>query len=118
MAQKCVVELQKKIAQEPGLYDFRKTDVPPLLLILDRRDDPVTPLLTPWSYQAMVHELLTIRNNIVDLKGVPGIRKELEVMPMAIARCLFSISKLYFRVNKILILNKLCISILEIWELK
>ncbi len=33
-------------------------DVPPLLLILDRSDDPLTPLLNQWTYQAMVHELL------------------------------------------------------------
>ena len=36
--------------------------MPPLLLILDRRNDPVTPLLTQWTYQAMVHELLGIDN--------------------------------------------------------
>jgi len=34
-------------------------------------------LLTPWTYQAMVHELLGIKNNRVDLKGVPGIKKDL-----------------------------------------
>lgn len=27
------------------MFEFRKTDVTPLLLILDRRDDAVTPLL-------------------------------------------------------------------------
>lgn len=27
------------------MFDFRRQDIPPLLLILDRRDDPVTPLL-------------------------------------------------------------------------
>lgn len=79
MAQKVVVELQRRIAQEPGLFDFRKQDVPPLLLVLDRRDDPVTPLLTPWTYQAMVHELIGVKNNRVDLRGVPGVRKELQV---------------------------------------
>ncbi|KAF8758342.1 STXBP unc-18 SEC1 family [Rhizoctonia solani] len=46
---------------EPALFDFRLTQVPPLLLILDRRNDPVTPLLTQWTYQAMVHELLEIQ---------------------------------------------------------
>ena len=45
-----------------SLFDFRRTDVPPLLLVLDRRNDPVTPLLTQWTYQAMVHELLGIHN--------------------------------------------------------
>jgi len=39
---------------------------------LDRRDDPVTPLLTQWTYQAMVHEMLGIKNNRVDLSSAPG----------------------------------------------
>jgi vacuolar protein sorting-associated protein 45 len=46
--------------------------MPPLLLILDRFDDPITPLLNQWTYQAMIHELLGIRNNIVELPGHPG----------------------------------------------
>lgn len=50
----------------------------PLLLILDRRDDPVTPLLSQWTYQAMVHELLGLNDNRVVLKGAPGVRKDLE----------------------------------------
>ena len=33
------------ITREAALFDFRKTDVAPVLLILDRRNDPVTPLL-------------------------------------------------------------------------
>ena len=44
----------------------------PVLLILDRMDDPVTPLLTQWTYQAMVHELLGINNNRVILKNTPS----------------------------------------------
>jgi vacuolar protein sorting-associated protein 45 len=59
------------------VFDFRRSDGP-LLIILDRRDDPVTPLLTQWTYQAMVHELLGIHNNRVVLRGAPGIRKDLE----------------------------------------
>jgi len=76
---KVLNELQRRISQEPGLFDFRKQDTPPLLLVIDRRDDPVTPLLNQWTYQAMVHELFGLRNNRVDLKGVPGIKKELQV---------------------------------------
>jgi vacuolar protein sorting-associated protein 45 len=60
------------------LFDFRQSDPAPVLLIIDRREDPVTPLLNQWTYQAMVHELIGIRNNIVNLKNVPGISKELE----------------------------------------
>lgn len=37
--------------QESGLFDFRRTEVSPLLLVVDRRDDPVTPLLNQWTYQ-------------------------------------------------------------------
>lgn len=33
--------------------------------------------VTQWAYQAMVHELLTIKNNRVSLAGVPGAPKEL-----------------------------------------
>ena len=64
---------------ESQLFDFRLTQVPPLLLILDRRNDPVTPMLSPWTYQAMVHELLGVRNGRVDMSRVPDIRPELSV---------------------------------------
>lgn len=40
--------------QESGLFDFRRTEISPLLLIVDRRDDPVTPLLNQWTYQVQV----------------------------------------------------------------
>lgn len=62
--------------QESGLFDFRRTEVSPLLLVLDRRDDPVTPLLNQWTYQAMVHELIGIQDNKVDLRGVGKIPKD------------------------------------------
>lgn len=35
-----------------------------------RKDDPVTPLLTQWTYRAMVHELIGISNNRVLLPKV------------------------------------------------
>ena len=39
--------------QESGLFDFRRTEVSPLLLVIDRRDDPLTPLLNQWTYQVL-----------------------------------------------------------------
>ena len=63
---------------EGELFSFRRSDSSPLLLVLDRVDDPVTPLLNQWTYQAMVHELIGISNNRVDLRGRPAIPKELE----------------------------------------
>ncbi|KAI0252341.1 Sec1-like protein [Lactifluus subvellereus] len=77
MARKLAVELHNRIQNEAQLFDFRLTQVPPLLLILDRRNDPVTPMLSQWTYQAMVHELLGIRNGRVDMSRVPDIRPEL-----------------------------------------
>ncbi|XP_042494685.1 vacuolar protein sorting-associated protein 45 homolog [Macadamia integrifolia] len=62
--------------QESGLFDFRRSGISPLLLIVDRRDDPVTPLLNQWTYQAMVHELIGIQDNKVDLRNIGKISKD------------------------------------------
>ncbi|KAJ8531233.1 hypothetical protein K7X08_026667 [Anisodus acutangulus] len=62
--------------QESGLFDFRRTEVSPLFLIIDRRDDPVTPLLNQWTFQAMVHELIGIQDNKVNLKNVSKLPKD------------------------------------------
>ena len=67
------------ISQEAQLFSFRQTETDPVLLVLDRRDDPVTPLLSQWTYQAMVHELLEVHNGRVDMSRVRGIRKEMKV---------------------------------------
>lgn len=67
---------------ESTLFDFRLTQIPPLLLILDRRNDPVTPLLSQWTYQAMVHELLGIQSGRVNLSLVPDISPDLSVCPL------------------------------------
>lgn len=65
--------------EERELFDFGARgggEAAPLLLVLDRRDDPVTPLLSQWTYQAMVHELLGLQYNRVDLRDVPGVKPE------------------------------------------
>ncbi|MCO5591076.1 hypothetical protein L7F22_045053 [Adiantum nelumboides] len=51
----------------------------PLLLVIDRRDDPVTPLLNQWTYQAMVHELIGIKDNKVNIKEASKTDKEQQV---------------------------------------
>lgn len=58
-------------------FDFRRQEGT-MLLILDRRDDPITPLLTQWTYQAMVHELLGLNYNRVLLKDAPNITPDLQ----------------------------------------
>lgn len=69
-------KVEEVMNKESSLFSFGQSSQP-LLLILDRKDDPVTPLLNQWTYQAMVHELLTINNNRVDLSSIPGVPKEL-----------------------------------------
>lgn len=83
LARKLATEVRYHITQEEQLFNFRRTDTPPILLILDRRDDPITPLLSQWTYQAMVHELLGINNGRVDLRDVPDIRPELQEIVLA-----------------------------------
>jgi len=79
MAKRLGQELVEGMKDQPELWDFRRTATAPLLLILDRRNDPVTPLLTQWTYQAMVHELLGITNGRVSLQDAPEVRDEMKV---------------------------------------
>lgn len=79
LCRKLATEVRYATTQEEQLFDFRKPDTPPILLLVDRRDDPVTPLLTQWTYQAMVHELLGIDNGRVNLSNVPEVRPEFKV---------------------------------------
>ena len=76
---KCV-QLAKLVAgrvkEESELFAFRqKRAAKPLLLIMDRREDPVTPLLKQWTYQAMAHELIGIQNDVLDMSKVAGGKK-------------------------------------------
>ena len=75
------------MSTEPQLFDFRPTATAPILLILDRRNDPVTPLLSQWTYQAMVHELIGITNGRVDLSRAPDISDDLKVSYQLQSQC-------------------------------
>lgn len=78
----CAEELAKDLhdtIEQDEIFRFRKSRRGGLhVLVLDRRDDPVTPLLSQWTYQAMVHELLGLNNHRVILKGAPNIPPDLE----------------------------------------
>jgi vacuolar protein sorting-associated protein 45 len=76
-------QVAHKIDTENALFDWRRPDVPPLLLLLDRREDPITPLLTPWSFQSMVHEELTLVNNRVDMKGRANVPADMREIPLS-----------------------------------
>jgi len=93
LAKKLATEVRYQMTQEDQLFDFRKTDTAPILLIVDRRDDPVTPLLTQWTYQAMVHELLGIKNGRVNLSHVPDVRPEFKVCLESPRKCYTAFAK-------------------------
>ncbi len=73
-------EVSSAINTESQLFTFNKVGGNPLLIILDRKEDPVTPLLTQFTYQAMVHELIPggIAFNRVNIKHAEGISKDME----------------------------------------
>ncbi|CAH2052705.1 unnamed protein product, partial [Iphiclides podalirius] len=71
------------------------------LLIIDRRDDPVTPLLNQWTYQAMVHELLGINNNRVSLAHLPDVPKDFREVVLAPEQDEFYAKNLYSNFGEI-----------------
>jgi vacuolar protein sorting-associated protein 45 len=62
MANKLANEVNFIIEKEEGMFDFRTPDTPPVLLVVDRRSDLITPLLLHWTYLSMLHDHFCIRN--------------------------------------------------------
>lgn len=60
-------EVNSTMTGERELFSFKRPAGTPMLLVLDRQEDPVTPLLSQWTYQAMLHELVGISANRVSL---------------------------------------------------
>lgn len=83
MCKRLAEGVRQIMSKEGLLFNFRpdtsrdQSHLPPVLLIIDRRSDAVTPLLNQWTYQAMLHELFTIKNNRISLTNVAGVSKEL-----------------------------------------
>lgn len=89
-------KVQSEIKNWYELFDFRRSEGQrAVLLVLDRRDDPVTPLLMQWTYQAMVHELMGLRNNRVDMSKVPGIKPELKEVVLSAEQDTFFAANMY-----------------------
>lgn len=86
--------------KESSLFAFGQSSQP-LLLILDRRDDPITPLLNQWTYQAMVHELLTINNNRVNLSNVSGVSKDLSEVVLSAEQDVFYAKNIFMNYGEI-----------------
>ncbi|XP_072166746.1 vacuolar protein sorting-associated protein 45-like [Diadema setosum] len=110
MAKRLAETVKQVISKDAGLFDFKRTDVAPVLLILDRRGDAVTPLLNQWTYEAMVHELLGIRNKRIDLSQVPDISKDLQEVVLSAEQDEFYANNLYNNYGEI------CTRIKELME--
>lgn len=88
----CAEELAKDLhdaIEADDIFHFRRSTKGSgglHVVVLDRRDDPVTPLLSQWTYQAMVHELLGLNNHRVLLKGAPHVSKDLEEVVLSSAQ--------------------------------
>ncbi|XP_066600594.1 vacuolar protein sorting-associated protein 45-like [Prorops nasuta] len=100
MAKKLAEKLREVLSKESSSFEFRN-ETNPILLIVDRREDPVTPLLNQWTYQAMVHELLTINNNRVNLSHIKNISKELEEVILSAEHDEFYANNLYLNFGEI-----------------
>lgn len=70
-AKRLAEEVARSISRESALFEESVSEG--ALLIIDRSEDPVTPLLNQWTYEAMVHELIGIRNHRVSMDSVPGV---------------------------------------------
>mmetsp|Transcript_17587 Transcript_17587/g.26349 ORF Transcript_17587/g.26349 Transcript_17587/m.26349 type:complete len:374 (-) Transcript_17587:747-1868(-) len=85
LAKDMAIEVVRGMKEENEVFDFRDS-TQSILLVMDRREDPIAPLLMQWTYQAMVHELLTITNNRVDMKSVPNVKKDMMQVVMSITQ--------------------------------
>lgn len=94
------VKINEIIDKESSLFAFGHSNNS-LLLILDRRDDPITPLLNQWTYQAMVHELLDIYNNRVNLSKIPGVPKELSEVVLSAEQDAFYANNIFMNYGEI-----------------
>nr|SVE75034.1 EOG090X03QA [Daphnia dolichocephala] len=101
LARRLAESIRDTILKESSLFHFQRGEGVPLLLILDRRCDPITPLLNQWTYQAMVHELLTIKNNRVSLIGVPGAPKDMSEVLLSAEQDEFYANNMYLNFGDI-----------------
>ncbi|GMR31617.1 hypothetical protein PMAYCL1PPCAC_01812, partial [Pristionchus mayeri] len=73
-AAKLALKVGEVIRREAQL--FEETSLDTLLLVVDRFEDPITPLLNQWTYEAMVHELLTFKQHFVTVEGTKYVLNE------------------------------------------
>lgn len=83
MCRSLAEKLRQVLVTEGSLYTGNSTESNSTLLILDRRDDAITPLLHQWTYEAMVHELIGVNKGRVNLAHVQGVSDDLKEVIMS-----------------------------------
>lgn len=69
LAKRVITDLDAILRSDAELYDYKARET--VMLIVDRSDDPLTPLLSPWTYQAMLHEMITLDHHTLRLPDAP-----------------------------------------------
>jgi vacuolar protein sorting-associated protein 45 len=96
LAQQFATAVNDAMSSQRELFGMLPPRSPaPLLLVLDRREDPVTPLLTQWTYQAMMHETLGLWNNRIDLSGSKAVKPDQQQIVMDPSHDDFYTSQMY-----------------------
>lgn len=72
MATKLAIELKDRVKGSLDSFDFSDSVT---VMILDRRSDLVTPLILPWTYQALINDLFGLEQGFVDLSKSPIVTK-------------------------------------------
>eukprot|EP00760_Papus_ankaliazontas_P038391 PhM_4_TR9113/c0_g1_i1/m.30757/K12479/VPS45; vacuolar protein sorting-associated protein 45 len=101
----------RTMSSEAELFHFSHGSC--TLLVVDRLEDPVTPLLLPWTYQAMLHEYLELnRNKVVLDKTDMGKLKKIEENEYMFAPALDAFYSKHMYCNW----GELCTSVKELVE--
>ncbi|MCL4122024.1 UNVERIFIED_CONTAM: hypothetical protein GTU68_002592, partial [Idotea baltica] len=93
--------IRQNLLKEGLLYTENQPKDNSLLLLLDRRDDLVTPLLHQWTYEAMVNELLGVQNGRVKLSHIQGISQDLKEVVMTPSQDEFYAKSMYLNYGDI-----------------
>lgn len=62
-------DIAKAVADRTAMAGYTQPNENACLLVLDRSCDPIAALIRPWFYIGAIHDMFTIKNNIV---AVPG----------------------------------------------
>ena len=87
--------LAPMLRQAQPLSNLARSSTQGTLILLDRRFDSTTPLLNPWTYQAMIQEAFGIRKNIVDMSECEGIPRDMARIVLATEMDSFFATNLY-----------------------